>query len=354
APTPSRPPPRGGRVTAEGVVPAGRPALMRASTPPPGRMPSDTGETDRFPQEPTVTDDNFDLQRAFGQSPTRAGLDPITAPAQFALLSALPQPAVEMISAAVVRRRIGSGEVVLREGDVGDSCYLVGQGEVRVLKRDPLDPRGELMEVSRLGEGELFGEIALLSDRRRHATVQAVTDSEVLEIPRSVLREVASHFPEVDVFLQKFYRDRIISTLVSTAPFFRPLEPPQRTGLIAHFQFTRVENGQNIIVEGERSGCFYLIVLGTVDITKRVSDKRQVLLATLGEGSYFGEMSLLRGDVARASVTATGPTELAMLPAKNFYALVASHPILWDQVRQEAHRRELELVQLVTGVTGSV
>ena len=74
----------------------------------------------------------------------------------------------------------------------------------------------------------------------------------------------------------------------------------------------------------------------------------------LKRGSYFGEMSLLRGDVARASVVATGPTELAVLPAKNFYALVASHPILWDQVRQEAHRRELEMVQVVTGVSGSV
>ena len=102
------------------------------------------------------------------------------------------------------------------------------------------------------------------------------------------------------------------------------------------------------------SGGFYLIVLGTVEITKRVSDKRQVLLATLDEGNYFGELSLLGGDVARASVTATGPTELAVLPAKNFYALVANHPILWDQVRQEAHRRELEIVQIVTGMTGSV
>jgi cAMP-dependent protein kinase regulator len=400
-PRPGPPPSRARGPSDSPVVPDGRPTLTRISTPPPSRAParasSDPTDTEPYTrdrptavrrapapgapptiqtpsdgytiprggpgrhtdpsteEEPTVYDDNLDLQRAFGLPTAGAsGLDPAHAPARFALLSSLPDAAVEVISAALIRRRVGSGEVVLREGDAGDSCYLIGHGEVRVLKRDPLNPRGDLMEVSRLGEGELFGEVAMLSDRRRHATVQAVTDSEVLEIPRAVLRDVAERFPEVDVFLQKFYRDRIISTLVETAPFFRPLEPAQRNALIAHFQFSRAETGEHIIVEGERSGGFFLIVLGVVDITKRVSERRQVLLATLGEGSYFGEMSLLRGDVARASVTATGPTELAVLPAKNFYSLVASHPILWDQVRHEAHRRELEMVQIVTGVTGSV
>lgn len=344
--------PRGERARpASGGPPVAR-ATSEGKTVPRGRAAHQSGVEGEHEQEPTVYDDNQDLARAFAQP--HPPLDLASAPARFALLASLPEPAVEQISAGVIRHRIGSGEIVLREGDPGDSCYLVGHGEVRVLKRDPLAPRGDLMEVSRLAEGELFGEVAMMSDRRRHATVQAVTDSEVLEIPGAVLRQVASRFPEVDVFLQKFYRDRIISTLVGTAPFFRPLEPPQRAALIAHFQFSRADAGQHIIVEGERSGCFYLVVLGTVDITKRVSERRQVLLATLGEGSYFGEMSLLRGDVARASVTATGPTEFAVLPAKNFYSLVASHPILWDQVRHEAHRRELEMVQIVTGVTGSV
>jgi CRP-like cAMP-binding protein len=223
-----------------------------------------------------------------------------------------------------------------------------------VLKRDPLLPRSDLVEVSRLGDGDLFGEVAMLSDRRRHASVQAVSDCDLLEIPRAHLVQAGRRFPEVDSFLQQFYRERLIATLVTTASFFRPLDATQRTSLLSHFRFSHVDPGARIVGEGERAGGFFLIVLGAVEITKRVSERRQVLLATLGEGTYFGEMSLLRGEVARASVTATGPAELAVLPAKNFYALVANHPVLWDQVRQEAHRRELEMVQIVTGVTGTV
>ncbi|HEY8141453.1 MAG TPA: cyclic nucleotide-binding domain-containing protein [Kofleriaceae bacterium] len=305
----------------------------------------------------TIMDDGIELARALGR-PFGGGADGNNmvedSHRTLALLAGLPEAAVQDIARGMARHKVRSGEMIVREGEAGDSCYVMAHGEARVLKRDPLQPRGDLMEVSRLGQGDLFGEVAMLSDRRRHASVQAVSDCELIELPRAHLRDVGQRFVEVNQFLERFYRERIIATLVSTAPFFRPLEPAARMALLAHFQFTRVESGARVIQEGERAGGFYLIVLGTVEITKRVSEKRQVLLATLDEGNYFGEMSLLRGDVARASVTATGPTELAVLPAKNFYALVANHPILWDQVRQEAHRRELEMVQIVTGMTGAV
>ena len=53
------------------------------------------------------------------------------------------------------------------------------------------------------------------------------------------------------------------------------------------------------------------------------------VLASLGEGAYFGEMSLLSGDVASASVIAVGPCELAVLPPRDFYDVVSGNPALW-------------------------
>ncbi|HKE13685.1 MAG TPA: cyclic nucleotide-binding domain-containing protein [Kofleriaceae bacterium] len=306
------------------------------------------------PAEPTEYDDGLELARAFGRAYSVGEESGVEAASKLPLLSGLSERSVDAIAAGMVRRRIGSGEMIVRDGEAGDSCFVLAHGEARVLKRDPLLPRGDLVEVSRLGDGDLFGEVAMLGDRRRHASVQAVSDCDLLEIPRAHLVLVSRRFPEVDSFMQQFYRERLIATLVSTASFFRPLDVPQRTSLLSHFRFSHVEAGTLIVGEGERAGGFFLIVLGAVEITKRVSERRQVLLATLGEGTYFGEMSLLRGEVARASVTATDSAELAVLPAKNFYALVANHPVLWDQVRQEAHRRELEMVQIVTGVTGTV
>jgi CRP-like cAMP-binding protein len=304
--------------------------------------------------EPTKYDDGMELARAFGRAYGVTEESGLEARGKLPLLSGLSERSVDAIASGMVRKRIGSGEMIVRDGEAGESCFVLAHGEARVLKRDPLLPRGDLVEVSRLNDGDLFGEVAMLGDRRRHASVQAVSDCDLLEIPRDHLMQVSRRFPEVESFMQQFYRERLIATLVSTASFFRPLDLPQRTSLLSHFRFSHVAPGTRVVGEGERAGGFFLIVLGAVEITKRVSERRQVLLATLGEGTYFGEMSLLRGEVARASVTATGPAELAVLPAKNFYALVANHPVLWDQVRQEAHRRELEMVQIVTGVTGTV
>ena len=116
----------------------------------------------------------------------------------------------------------------------------------------------------------------------------------------------------------------------------------------------RAESGERIVIEGEPAGGLYLIVLGSVEITKRVGQRRAVLLSTLGEGAYFGEMSLLRGSVASASVTAVGPTELAVMSPRDFYEVVAENPLLWDEVRREANRRQLENNQIVTGETQMV
>jgi CRP-like cAMP-binding protein len=303
--------------------------------------------------EATEYDDGLELARALSRpfaAPPEPGVDASKLPA----LSGLSERSVQAIAAGMVRRRVATNDLIVREGDAGESCFVLAHGEARVLKRDPLLPRGDLVEVSRLVDGELFGEVAMLGDRRRHASVQAVSDCDLLEIPRTHLVQVSRRYPEVESYLQQFYRERLIATLVRTASFFRPLDDAQRTSLVSHFRFTEVQAGTRIVGEGERAGGFFLIVFGSVEITKRVSERRQVLLATLGEGTYFGEMSLLRGEVARASIIATAPTELAVLPAKNFYALVANHPVLWDQVRQEAHQRELEMVQIVTGVTGTV
>jgi CRP-like cAMP-binding protein len=123
---------------------------------------------------------------------------------------------------------------------------------------------------------------------------------------------------------------------------------------MARFVARRFEGGAAVIREGERGGGLYLIVLGTVEITKRAAGGRSVILATLGEGAYFGEMSLLSGGMAGATVTAVGPVELAHLPPKEFYDVVSAHPVLWDELRREARRRELANQNIMAGETSIV
>jgi CRP-like cAMP-binding protein len=317
--------------------------------------------TDARATQPPVTDPQamhpgplFD--RPFAE--TLQGLGPdgsaIEAPTTglLGVFSTMPADVVVELERQMIVRHVVPGETILREGDRGDSCFVIGAGEVRVLKSDPLGtdtPRAEPIEVARLGDGALFGEFALLADRRRHATVEAVTACELYEIPRRLLRELAAGHAEVGPALERFYRERLLSTLLTTAPFFKPLPEDRRAELLARFSPIHADAGQAIVREGESAGGFYLIVLGAVDIVRSQSERRPVLLATLREGAYFGEMSLMSGHEASASVIAAGPVELAFLPPKAFYDIVSAHPKLWAAMRAEVRHRELENARIVAG-----
>jgi cAMP-dependent protein kinase regulator len=270
------------------------------------------------------------------------------------VFSDLPGDVLDQLVRGMSLRTAEPGEVLVREGEIGDACFVIASGEVRVLKREPTEPHGEPIEVARLGHGAVFGEFALLADRRRHATVEVIQQAELFEIPRRLASELAASYAEVRPALERFYRERLLSTLLTTTPPFQPLPAERRADVLAHFHPRRSESGEAIVREGSHAGGLFLIVLGQVEITKRVAQRRSVLLATLGEGAYFGEMSLLHGEPASASVTATGPTELAVLPAEAFYELVAEYPVLWESMKREAGRRDLETHRLVTGNTSVV
>jgi CRP-like cAMP-binding protein len=263
------------------------------------------------------------------------------APPPFPLLSDLPRGAFMELLARLTVVRLNAGDTVLREGQAGDACYLIASGRVRV------DKKG--VEVAQLGPGSFFGEFAVLSDQRRHASVVVVDPVELLEIRRDLLDELVAAHPGVARTLRTFYRERLLQTLLTTAPFFQRLSAEERTVIAERFRPRRFGRGAQVIEEGAPGGGLYLILVGEVEIVRTGKDSKVVKLGTLGEGSYFGEMSLLRGGVASATVRATRMTEAVQLPPRDFYEMASQHPILWEQLRGEAERRELANCAILAG-----
>ena len=92
------------------------------------------------------------------------------------MLAALPLPAVEMLAIALEPLEVPAGANVFTQGDVGDRCFVVESGTAVVL--------GDGQLVARLERGQLFGEIALLRDVPRTATVRAGTDLRLQSLGR--------------------------------------------------------------------------------------------------------------------------------------------------------------------------
>jgi CRP/FNR family transcriptional regulator, cyclic AMP receptor protein len=108
-----------------------------------------------------------------------------------------PEDLVRVADVAVPRDFRG-GEVVFREGDDSDTCYVVRSGHARAV-REHAD--GRQITLATFGPGDFFGELAMFDDERRSATVEAVDALDVLGIPGVDMRALLSRHPEIAVKL---------------------------------------------------------------------------------------------------------------------------------------------------------
>lgn len=104
------------------------------------------------------------------------------------------------------RAHFEAGETIFRQGDRGDRLYIVVDGDVEVVKAEPGE-QGETV-LARLGPGECFGEMALVSDNLRMATVRSCTSVNVLTLDRDAFQSLFAHLPPLRGLFQQLIEQR--------------------------------------------------------------------------------------------------------------------------------------------------
>jgi cAMP-dependent protein kinase regulator len=104
------------------------------------------------------------------------------------------------------------GSVILSEGDPGTSMYLIASGEVKVFTRGT-GPAGGSLYLARLGEGDFFGEVSVLTGKPRTATITASQRTELLRLDKEKLDGVLSKHPGIRKVLDEFYKKRAKHTV---------------------------------------------------------------------------------------------------------------------------------------------
>lgn len=88
-------------------------------------------------------------------------------------------------SAILERRFVPMGSVIMREGERGNNAFLIQSGHVKVY----VEKEGKAIELARMGVGQIFGEMALVFDEPRTATVEALEDCNLIVISRQTLQQ---------------------------------------------------------------------------------------------------------------------------------------------------------------------
>jgi CRP-like cAMP-binding protein len=261
------------------------------------------------------------------------------------IFSDLSPDAFVALTRAMALRRVSEGEVVLEERAGGTSFYVVASGSLAVSKRDE---QGEAVVLARLGEGDFFGEMALLSGAPRSATVVAATPAELLEFRAEVLLAIADRHPHLAASLRRFYRRRLLANAMAVSPIFRPFARGDRKLVMERFRARKVGKGEAIVREGQTSDGLYVVLEGAVDVLKRKYGQ-EVVVGELREGDLFGEMSCLRKAPASASVVVRRAGTLLRLPRKDFDELVVTYPQILELVSTLSEERAENLDAILSG-----
>lgn len=234
------------------------------------------------------------------------------------------------------------GEAVFRQGTRGTAMYILSKGTVRVLREN----YGKKTELARLDPGEFFGEIALVTEHPRSATVEAIERCELIEIDRRAISELVYEDADVMPVLLWFLRDRLVDTLIRTSPLFAQFPYDRRRALANRFQFIESQKTSPLINQGERAPGLVIVLSGQAEVYRAFGDQK-ISLARLGPGDICGEMSLLTGEPAVAHVIIEDHFLGLYLAEDDFKAVVSEHPFLIRVVERIAEDRRQKLVKAI-------
>jgi CRP-like cAMP-binding protein len=244
------------------------------------------------------------------------------------LFSSLDEKSLRRLIERAATLERAPGDAIVREGERGRALYVVVRGEVEVTAAAAAAPLG------RLGEGAFFGELGLLTDLPRSATVSAATPCELLEIDRDAIASLLERDGGVLRTLLAFFRDRLIDRLLATSPLFAGFSPDEARDLASRFAFLELDAGSVMAREGERTAGLFVLLAGSCAV-----EKAGAPAAALGPGDLCGEMSLLHQAPAAATVRTTSRTWALGLPRERFQELIVTHPQVLIYVSELAEQR---------------
>ena len=114
------------------------------------------------------------------------------------LFSTLSDEELSQLAEVAGRRRFGAGEVVFREGDASNTCYVIRSGHACAVREHS---GGRSITLARFGPGDIFGELAMLDDERRSATIQTLEETDTIAILGPDMRRLLREQPDIAVKL---------------------------------------------------------------------------------------------------------------------------------------------------------
>ena len=252
------------------------------------------------------------------------------------LFSELNEKELQSLIGRLHVKNFQKGSPICREGEEGDSLFIIGRGEVAITKQIP---GGKEMWIRNLRGGDFFGEFGFFTDRKRHASVKAETECEILQISRNELEELVKIHPRMMEVLQRFFKERVLDLFLALSPLFSSLTSVAREEVFKRFRLVKLPEKTLLFKKGDPPDSLYMIKNGEVEILTQNRQGRMVCLAALRSGNIFGEISLLFNKPRMAYAKTTRPSELLELTKEDLKACLLCFPKLQSVLKELSLKR---------------
>ncbi len=242
------------------------------------------------------------------------------------LLASLSRAEIDRLVAQSQIIEAPAGAECFHQGDRADRIYVILDGSMLPVAEDSkVASKGTRMGI--LEAGDFFGEIGLLTRQPRNASVRALVPTRLLAINRPTIRHLLGTHREILGLVLRTLRYRLVDRLVRTSPLFACFAKAERAEFARQFRLLEVRDGTTIIREGLPDQGLFVILAGQVDVTQS-SHEGEKTLATLGHDEIFGELAVLFGQPAIATVTARSKCWLFRLSESRFRKILDHNPQL--------------------------
>ncbi len=239
---------------------------------------------------------------------------------------------------------LAPGEFLAHEGDPGDELFLVVSGSLRLTRRpaprlDDEDASSAAPPISlpSAQPGQIVGELSLLTGHVRTFTLQAEAETNIRALSSASFESLCIEHPPAMAPTVAWMADRLdtfqIAATVDESPLLCSLPEAVRRDLAAAFVRIDMPAAQFLFHEGDPAEALYLILSGRIHIVGSQPGPSTgdaalpPVLAELGKGDVFGELSLLTGETRSASALAMRDSHLARLHKAAFDRLIAAWPV---------------------------
>ncbi|XP_078422070.1 protein kinase cGMP-dependent 1b isoform X3 [Cetorhinus maximus] len=218
----------------------------------------------------------------------------------------------------------GKDSCIIKEGDVGSLVYVMEEGKVEVTK--------EGVKLCAMGPGKVFGELAILYNCTRTATVKTLTNVKLWAIDRPCFQTIMMR---TGLIKHAEYME-----FLKSVPTLQNLSEEILSKLADVLEETYYEDGEYIIRQGARGDTFFIISKGKVNVTREESSNEEaVFLRTLGKGDWFGEKALQGEDVRTANVIAAETVTCLVIDRDSFKHLIGGLEDVSNKAYEDAEAK---------------